>query len=182
MSEFSLQLINLILSGLQSIGVIIAVIAFIGRLRKERKDSEVLLYEGSRSSYIDYLSVCRDYPELDIYDIPLNSPPKNLTPEQQRIESIAFSQLLSLFERAYILRNPKKKKFINIESSNIESQEWNNYIKMFAKRKNFRDTWKRVSMYYDKNFAKHMEVLIKDVLQDSPDTSEVKATGSTKKK
>ena len=154
MSQNQLQMFSLIFSSIQTLGVVIAVFVFIYSIRENRQDREVALYDGNLDAYIDYLSICRENPELDIFEIPLQETP-TLTPKQERLERMAFSQLFCLFERTYMLQVKTKKALSPVNY--IESSEWQNFIQRFATRQNFRDAWNSARLYFDSEFVKFMD-------------------------
>ena len=106
-------------------------------------------YHFLDEKYLEFLKLCFDNPDLDIFDIPDNKiRTGNISSEDKKKELIAFSILFSVMERAFLMF---------YESSDKMKQRqwrgWDAYIHAFARRRNFREMSGRPQIYHSmKNF------------------------------
>jgi len=96
------QILQLISSITSIIGIPIGIYLFYDAKRKEQRDREYGTYNALDKKYIEYLKLCLQNPDLDVFDIPLK-PVRKPTPEQARREEIILAILLSILERAYLM-------------------------------------------------------------------------------
>jgi hypothetical protein len=148
------------------ISVLLAVTLFIQGQRKEaaehlrvaaqERESRVRdAYAALDDKYLDYVKLCLDHPDLDVFDTPMvrTVPP---TIEQKRRESMILSTLISILERAYLMYNSPNDSF--------EQNQWNAwavYMKTWATRANFREEWLHSSKEFDASFAAYMDNLVR---------------------
>jgi hypothetical protein len=136
------------------LGIPIALIQYVSSSRKERQDKEYETYNALDEKFIDYLKLCLDHPNLDIFDISdkkLNEFKKN----QSKEEIIIFTILFSVFERAYTMYFDQGKK--------IRKEQWNgweSYINDFSQRDNFKEAWKISGETFHEKFQDHMNAVI----------------------
>lgn len=136
------------------LGVPIAIYQYIMTKRKERHDREYGTYDALDEKYIEFQQLCLKYPYLDVFDVPDKSPVK-LNPSQEKEELVIFTILFSIFERAYLLYSD--------ESSAVKKKQWSGwdeYIKDFSKRQNFKNAWKVSGQTFDTRFQEYMEKII----------------------
>jgi hypothetical protein len=147
------------------ISVLLAVTLFIQGERKEaaaqataaaqERESRVREnYSALDDRYLDYVKLCLEHPDLDVFDTPITNPPPR-TIDQQRRESMILSTLTSIMERAYLMYATPDDAF--------ERNQWNAwaaYMKMWSVRPNFRAEWKTSSKQFDANFAGYIDSLI----------------------
>lgn len=154
------------------ISVLLAVTLFIQGQRKEaaaqahaaaqERESRVRdAYTALDDRYLDYVKLCLDHPDLDVFDTPMvnvpgTTPAKTL--EQQRRESMILSTLTSILERAFLMySNP---------TDDFEHNQWNAwsaYIDAWCTRANFRAEWTNSRREYDANFAAFVDGRIQRV-------------------
>lgn len=132
------------------------------RLNKEKdaKQKREQLYDSLDNKYLEYLQWCAENVDADVFDISnggIGIKPVN-TPENTKKELIAFTMLLNIFERAYLAYNDPD---TPEESKENQGTGWDEYIRRFAKRKNFQDAVETMQLdgrlTYDKRFEQYMD-------------------------
>ncbi len=118
-------------------------------------------YHFLDEKYLEFLKLCFDNPDLDIFDIPDNKiRTENISSENKKKELIAFSILFSVMERAFLMF---------YESSDEMKQRqwsgWDAYIHAFARRRNFRDAWASSDISFDEKFQKYVKRIISKIDQ-----------------
>jgi len=117
-------------------------------------------YEKLDASYVAFLKFCFENPDLDIFEIPDKSP----SPRDEKLkhrEFIAFSILIKLFERAYLMFNHPPAINKRLERfQELKRNQWDNgwhlYIKEYCERKNFKEAWPIIGKQFDESFLKYM--------------------------
>jgi hypothetical protein len=149
------------------VSVLLAVTLFIQGQRKEaaehvraaaqERESRVRdAYQALDDKYLDYVKLCLEHPDLDVFDTPIAHPVPP-TVEQQRREAMILSTLTSIMERAYLMYSNPNDAF--------ERNQWNAwaaYMKSWSTRANFRAEWKTSNKEFDANFAGYIDGLIRD--------------------
>jgi len=131
-------------------GIPIALIQYISSTRKERKDREYETYNSLDEKFIDYLKLCLDHPDLDVFDIS-DSTLNDTSLREKKTEIIIFTILFSVFERAYTMYHDKSK--------TVKKQQWSGwkeYIIGFSERKNFAEAWEISGETFHKKFQDYM--------------------------
>jgi hypothetical protein len=136
------------------LGIITALFQYIRSERKNTKDKEYETYNASDEKYIDYLKLCLDHPDLDVFDIP-DGEVNNLKDEREKKSIIMFTILFSIFERAYITYKDKSRK-IKKEQYN----GWIDYMVEFVDRENFKEAWKISGKTFQQEFQYYMNTKI----------------------
>jgi hypothetical protein len=144
------------------LGFPIIVIRYFRATRKEAKDREYGTYNALDDKYLEFQRICLANPRLDIFDIPLTATPEN-TPEEKAQELVAFTFLMSVFERAYLMYQ-EQRPGIRIR----QWLGWHEYIESYCRRENFRQAWKVSGKTFDGNFQAFMDHLIKSTTQGEP--------------
>jgi len=132
------------------IGVPGTIYEYIRVKKKEQLDKAYETYNALDEKYLEFLNICLEYPELDIFDIP-DVNPMELNEQQKKKEIIAFTILISIFERAYLM-------YYN-QSSEIKKKQWSgwdNYIRASIKRENFKSALKITGEQFDSDFHKYI--------------------------
>jgi hypothetical protein len=125
------------------LGIPIAIMVFWFETRRDRKLREEQIYLSPNQLYIEYLKLCLEYPQLDIYDL---ATPAEQTPENTKRERIAFNILISILEQAYLLyRNHPRR-------DNKQWQGWVDYTRWWMARPNFKRAWEELSIHFDSDF------------------------------
>ena len=111
-------------------------------------------YAALVGRYIDYVKLCLDHADLDVFDTPI-ARPEPPTPQQRREEGMVLSVLLSVLERAYLMYGDPRDDF-----ERAQWTAWSAYIRAWAPRANFRSEWALGRGEYDAAFAAYMDGLI----------------------
>jgi hypothetical protein len=136
------------------LGIPLAIILFVNEKRKERREREYGTYHALDEKWTEFLQLCIQYPEFDLYDLPLEKKVR-YTPEQKIRQYAMFEILLSLLERAFLMYRD--------QSSRIKKAQWagwNEYMHDYSGRTTFRRLWKLRGKEYDEGFMKHMNAII----------------------
>ncbi len=147
------------------ISVLLAVTLFVQGERKEaaqnaraatlEREARVRdAYSSLDDRYLDYVKLCLEHPDLDVFDTPMVNRPRP-TFEQQRQEAMVLSMLISIMERAYLM--------YCTHSDNFEKNQWSTwaaYMKMWSARPNFRAEWLDSKNQFDAGFAGYLDGLI----------------------
>lgn len=138
------------------IGVPVAIYVYWSNKVNERKEKEYETYHALDEKYYEYIRLCLQYPELDLFYIPLSGKVK-LTPQQQIQKLAMFEILISLLERAHVMYSD--------QSSLIKRVQWNGwqlYIQGWSRRQDFRQIWSTLAPgYYDERFINYVNDLIR---------------------
>ncbi len=135
------------------IGIPFAIYVFYKDKVKERKLQEKEALFTSHSLYTDYLKICLDNPELDVYNSSFNKTEYTLN---EKKELIIFEILFAYLETTYLYYKDQSE-----EIQNKRWEGWVNYIKDFAEEENFRNAWDLTGGQWDKDFMKVMNEIVK---------------------
>ena len=159
MNNATLETIRLVFEILANIatllGVPIAIWRFASEERRERVDREYGTYDALDEKYIDYLKLCLEYPDLDVYDYAKSEIDQLLSKKNHFVnkqELILFTILISIFERSFLMYRD--------QSTAIKKEQWmgwDEYIREYAVRDNFRLAWKILGTQFDVNFLQYMD-------------------------
>ena len=171
MTNATLETIRLVFEILANIatllGVPIAIWLFANEKRRERLDREYGTYDALDAKYIDYLKLCLEYPDLDVYDYAKSEIDQFLSKKKQSIgkrELILFTILISIFERAFLMYRD--------QSTDLKKEQWvgwDEYIRDYTTRNNFRLAWKILGTQFDAQFLQYMDqVMLENKVTDLP--------------
>ena len=133
------------------LGLPLALLLFYQEKRRERKDREYGTYNALDDKYIHFLELCLEKPDLDVFDLPLESKSGNDANRTHRQEQMLFTILISIFERAYLMyRNQKT------DLKERQFKGWVEYMEDYCKRENFRRQWPALGAQFDSEFVKFM--------------------------
>lgn len=123
-------------------GIPLFVIVFIRENRKTRAERAREAYDRLDERFVDYVKLCLEHPDLDVFEIPINREEENISPHEQmmreRKEVMLFTMLVAIFERAYI-------EYMTQGSKNQPLTEWAAYIRYWCARENFQRAWKQIN-------------------------------------
>jgi hypothetical protein len=143
--------IELISSCVVLFGVPLGLYQYYKTKRKEQIDREYGTYNALDEKFLEYQTCCLDHPQLDVFDVP-DASPAQLTSEQKKQELIIFTMLFAIFERAYLMYFD--------QATEIKERQWtgwNEYIRSFGRRANFKSAWQASGATFDKEFEKYMQ-------------------------
>lgn len=156
-SLHELQSIAEIISSIMIIvGVPLSVFKYWQAKNRERNESEYKTYDVVDEKYIQFQQLCFQHPRLDIGPTP-NVTTHELTEAEKKQEMLAFTILLSLFERTFIMYSPQ-----STEMKESQWKGWEQYLGEYCRRENFRRAWKLYGYSYDVEFQKRVDRLIKE--------------------
>jgi len=135
------------------VGIPLALALFFFDRRAERWERRQRIYEAPNALYADYLRLCMEHPDLDIFDVPA---PTLYTTENKKKEWIAFTLLVSMMESAYLLYRDHPD-----PSSNSQWPGWVEYMQWWLSRPNFADAWGMLSLQFDSEFVHFVDALPK---------------------
>jgi len=121
---------------------------------KEQLDREYGTYHALDEKYLSYLEMCRQHPHLDVFDVP-HPPGRALTAIETKQETIIFTSLISIFERAYLMYAS--------ETTDLKRRQWagwDSYIRSFATRDNFVRAYRTSGTTFDTSFEAYMASIL----------------------
>lgn len=128
-----------------------AIVVFLFEKRREHQQEEEEIYQKLSDEYSDLLQLLLQNADLYLFSKSEIEESK-LTPEQIERRLIIFDLITSLFERAYIL----------VYEPNMNTQQrrlwasWEDYMKTWCKRKDFRAALPELLQGEDEDFKKYM--------------------------
>lgn len=144
-----------------------AILIYYREKRRERLDREYGTYNALDDKYIDFLKLCAEHPELDIFEIPIGTDRKE--PLAERQELILYTMLISILERAYLMYSD--------QCTEIKARQWNgwhDYALDYCRRTGFRNAWRKIGSGFDLEFCSYIDDLIANCRSsDSADASSV---------
>jgi len=159
--ELAIQIGSFLTSVVVVLGMPIGLFQYIRNARRDRRNREYSAYDATDQYYMDFLRMCFENPQLDIFDI-ADGVSKDLTSEEKKRELIAFTMLIAVFERAYFI-------FENAPSGIVGRQwrGWQEYIADYCNRANFQDAWRLSGDQFDHKFQRYMQDTMKRVLDSN---------------
>lgn len=139
------------------LGVPIAIYLFYQEKRKERKEREYGTYNALDDKYIEFLNLCLQNTDLNIYYVKRNDN-VDLTLDQERKQLIIFEILISILERAYLMYEDQ-----NTLIKKEQWEGWNIYMYEWMRQENFKNSWKILGKQWEFNFINHMNKILREV-------------------
>jgi hypothetical protein len=146
---------ELVSSVMVIVGIPLSVFKYWQSKNREKRESEYSTYDIVDDKYVAFQNLCFQFPKLDIGPT-ANATPITLNAEEKKQEMIAFTILLSLFERTYLMYAS--------QSTRLKKNQWpgwEGYLKNYCCRENFQDAWKLYGYSYDATFQLYMGDLMK---------------------
>lgn len=137
------------------VGIPLAIWLFYNEKRKERLDRELGTYDALDNKYIEFLNLCLENPELDVFDIETKLR-KELTPEQKKKELMIFNILISILERAFLMYREHR----STKIGKTQWVGWDQYIHDWVSRSNFRKAWHILGEQFDTEFIEYMNAVV----------------------
>ena len=130
------------------VGIPLAIYAYMAEEKKERISEQEEIYDKLMDHYDDILARLFEHPDIDQHDALLTDP------ELRRQQKILYEMLVALFERAFILLYGEKETvYLRMWNS------WEDYIKLWLGRANFREYLPELMLGEDKEFVDYMAKL-----------------------
>jgi hypothetical protein len=138
------------------VGLPLAIGIFFYEQRKERENEEEEVYQLVSDNYQAFLRTALQNTDLQLFSREVTPA---LSAEQMERRLIIFNMLVSLFERAYLLL---------YETSMTESQtrrwrSWEDYMREWCIKKDFRDALPELLKGEDPQFARYLADLAEEV-------------------
>lgn len=132
------------------IGLPLAIAVYILDRRKERMNDDEEVYLQLADDYEKFLKLVLDHADLRL--LTAAKVPPQLTPEQIERRDVLFEILIALFERSYILVYEEK---MSRQATRLW-QTWEDYMRAWCRRADFRDMLPRLLEGEDPDFARHI--------------------------
>lgn len=142
------------------LGIPIAIIVFIKDKRNSRKIKEREALFTSHALYVDFLKICLEHPELEIYFFTYRNKDYSLSKKK---EMIAYEILIAYLESAYIQYAD--------QSMKVKENRWIGWeklIKDYSKLDTFLEVWNLTKNDWDKDFRLFVDLII---LKQQPETN-----------
>lgn len=154
--ELILNTLDILTSLVTIIGLPLALYSFRRQKQKDKEFEEEKTFHQLDESYVSFLQLAIQHPDLDIFDPPIG---KNYSPtdEQLRREHAIFGILISLFERSFLMFKDQSEKYKDSQWSG-----WVEFIKSYSYRENFKSVWNKIGHQFDSEFCKFMDHLINE--------------------
>lgn len=134
------------------IGLPMAIVVFMYEQRRNRQNEEEEIYQRLSDEYTEFLKLVLANPDLQLLRKNANADAAPLTEEQKERKFALFSILISLFERAYLL--------VYEEHMDRQSKRmwlsWEDYMREWCQRKDFRDLLSELLKGEDEDFCDHI--------------------------
>ena len=127
----------------------LAIVFFALEQRKERDNEEEEGYQLLSNAYSDFLKTVLAHPDLHLRS---HTPLPDPTPEQKEQMLVIFDMLVTLFERAYLVAYKPR-------MSETEARRWNSwddYMREWCGRENFRDALPLLLRGEDPEFQQYL--------------------------
>ena len=134
-------------------GVPSAIFIYLKEQYQQRLEREYGTFDALDEKYIEIQQLCLEYPELDVFDSPYETP-KKLSEEEKKQEEAILLIRISIFERAYLMYNRTSSK-----AKRGQWEGWELEIKEWFQRANFISVWSDHGKYFDKSFYEYFNAV-----------------------
>lgn len=131
-------------------GFPMAIIVFLYEQRKERRNEQEEIYQRLSDEYASFLRLALE--NADLHLLRRGGANVELTDEQKERKFTIFNILVSLFERAYILVYDEE---MDRQTRRLW-QSWEDYMREWCRRSDFRAALTELLRGEDENFAAHI--------------------------
>ncbi len=131
-------------------GLPLAILVFMFEQRRQRQNEEEEIYQRLSDEYTAFLKLVLANPDLQL--LRKQAAQESLTDEQNERKFAIFSILVSLFERAYLLVYESK---MDKQTKRLW-QSWEDYMREWCRRKDFRDSLPELLGGEDEDFQAHI--------------------------
>jgi hypothetical protein len=133
------------------LGLPAAIISYMMESSWRRRDRENGTYSSLDDKYLDYLQLCVDHPELEMFDA-VESTRDNYEPREQIQRYAMFETLISIFERAYLMMQDHSS-----EARRRQWRGWEEYLKSWSKHPDFPVLWEKLGGQFDSEFVAYVK-------------------------
>jgi len=134
------------------VGLPMAMVIFVYEQRKERQNEEEELFQRLSDEYAGFLKLLLENADLKLLS---NQSHDDASGEHKERKRIIFDILVSLFERAFILVYEDD---MSGQTKRLWSS-WEDYIRDWCKRRDFRDSLDYLLQGEDPDFVKYMRTI-----------------------
>jgi hypothetical protein len=131
------------------LGVPGAVYLFWSELRRQRREREHAAYNALADKYTEYIKMCIDDPELDVFEW---SSEGSGVDRVERRQLMLLTYLIAVFERAYFMYRDQSERFRQKQWSG-----WEAYIDEWCARPQFRRAWGHYGQMFDTEFSAYLD-------------------------
>lgn len=132
------------------VGLPLAILVFMYEQRRQRQNEEEEIYQRLSDEYTEFLKLVLANPDLQLLRKNANAAP--LAEEQKERKLAIFNILISLFERAYLLVYEERMD----RQSRRMWQSWEDYMREWCQRQDFRDALPGLLQGEDEDFCAHI--------------------------
>lgn len=143
------------------VGLPLAIWVFVHEQRKERLNDDEEVYLQLSDDYAQFLRLVLE--NSDLHLMTQSDPEPPFTVEQREKRDILFELLISIFERAYILVYEEK---MNRQSARLW-QTWEDYMRYWCQRRDFRSVLGQLLVGEDVDFQKHIARIAAEVARET---------------
>lgn len=136
------------------IGIPTALVSYLQAKQRQWEESERQTYDSLNRELIGWYQLCLNHPRLDIFDAP-EANPADLSNAERKEEMILLTILISIFERAFLMYHDQRRAFRQRQWTG-----WDQYIRHYARRENFRRAWCTGGASYDAGFEQYMRSFV----------------------
>ena len=145
------------------LGVPVGIAVYIYEKSRERHDREYGTYITLTDKYIDFLKICFDHPELDIYETSVGDRaemPQSVSkdPLVLKKEWAMYIIFITMCERAFLVYRRHSKR-----SQKRQWKGWEEYIREYCRHKGFRAAWPTLGRQFDNEFLKYVNTVISEI-------------------
>jgi hypothetical protein len=141
------------------VGLPFAILVFLLEKRKQRITEEEEIYQRLSDEYTKFMKLVMDNADLRLLSREI---PPGLTDEQLERKKALFNILVALFERSYILVWEERMR----PQTRRLWQSWEDYMRDWCRRKDFRDALPEMLRGEDESFAAHISRIAAEEAQN----------------
>lgn len=133
------------------LGIPVGLLRYFIATRREARDREQATYDALDANFVSFHRMCFENPALGIDDGTFEEDSTAVSREQQVQRRAAFTILMSLFERAFLMYGE--------HSDEVRQQQWkgwDEYFRDYLNNPNFRQAAIDLSAYWDQRFQTYL--------------------------
>ena len=146
--EFYCDCLQLIANLVIILSVPITIHKYFENLKSEQIKNDYNIYNDLDNKYIDFLKMCIDKPNLNIFEIDY----ENIKTIEERQELTSYAILMATFERSYYI--------CVIKSLGVPNENWivwSSLIDRYCEKENFVKSWSILKYIWDPRFVEYMD-------------------------
>ncbi len=155
--EFYCDCLQLLANLVIILSVPITIHKYFENLKAERIRNDYNVYNDLDNKYIDFVKMCINHPELNIFEIDY----QKIDKLQDRQVLTSYAILMAIFERSYYVCVAKSE-----GAPNENWIVWSSLIDRYCDRKNFKEAWDELKFIWDPRFVIYIENRMKEKNQN----------------